>query len=99
MNIQQENTSRGGRFFYNEHGRDLAEMDYTWRNGVMVILHTEVDPSLEGKGVGKALVNAAAADARAGKYTILPICAFAKAVMTKGDAYADVLDGGSASHG
>jgi uncharacterized protein len=91
MNIQHEYNDGRGRFFIQEEGRDLAEMDYNLRNGAMVILHTEVDPSLEGKGVGKALVDAAATYAREQKMHILPYCPFAKKVLERSSEYADLL--------
>jgi predicted GNAT family acetyltransferase len=93
MHIQQENNDIRGRFFINENGKDLAEMDYSWRHGTMVILHTEVDESLAGKGVGKSLVDAAVAYAREHKISILPICSYAKKVMERSPEYADILDG------
>ncbi len=92
MLIQQENDSNGGRFFINEDGKDLAEMVYVWRNDVMVIVHTEVDDSLGGKGVGKKLLSTAVAYAREHKIMIHPVCPFAKKVMEATHEYDDVLD-------
>lgn len=92
MHIQQQNNEQEGRFFINEDGKDLAEIVYSWRHGVMVILHTEVDPSLEGKGVGRSLVTAAVDYAREHKIFILPICSYAKKVLQGNDKYADVLE-------
>jgi hypothetical protein len=97
MLIQQENDDRKGRFFINEDGRELAEMVYTWRHGVMTILHTEVDPSLGGKGVGRSLVNAAVDYARKHGTTIFPICPYAKKVLEHSPEYADVLAGATES--
>lgn len=91
MNIQHESNEHTGRFFIEENGKGLAEMDYKFRNGEMVILHTEVDESLEGKGVGKALVSAGVDYAREHQYKITPLCQFAKKVLERSPDYADVL--------
>ncbi len=67
-------------------------MTYVWAGEQkMIIDHTEVDPSLKGKGVGKQLVNAAVEKARAGNFKIVPLCPFAKAVLEKSEEYADVI--------
>jgi uncharacterized protein len=92
MHIQHEETAKGGRFFISEGGKDLAEMAYVWAgNERFIIEHTEVDPSLEGQGVGKALVAAGVDFARERRVTILPLCPYAKKVMERTDDYADVL--------
>ncbi len=92
MHIQHEEKDGQGRFFIQEGGEDLAEMAYTRRGSSgIIILHTGVDESLEGKGVGKSLVAAAADWARAEQIKIVPVCSFAKKVMEHDPAYADVL--------
>jgi predicted GNAT family acetyltransferase len=91
MIIQQENDDRKGRFFIHDQGKDLAELDYSWRDGQMVILHTEVSEALSGKGVGKNLVNAAVNYAREHHVSIIPICPYARKVLERGAEYADVL--------
>ena len=92
MNIQQEENGRGGRFYISENGNDLAEMSYRWSgNEHFIIDHTEVDPSLEGKGIGKALVARGVEFAREKGVTILPLCPYAKKVIERTPEYADVL--------
>ena len=63
-------------------------------SGRMVIQHTEVNHHLQGTGASRKLVNAAVQHAQNNDLKILPICPFAKAVMTKNrDQYSDVLVG------
>ena len=50
--------------------------------GRLVILHVEVHPSCEGRGVGTQLVEYALADARSRDLTVVPQCSFAAAVMS-----------------
>ncbi len=92
MNIQLEENETKGRFFYSENGKELAEMTFV-RSGPdrIIIDHTEVDPSLKGKGVGKELVAAAVEKARNEKFKIMPLCTFAKSVFDKTEEYKDVL--------
>jgi len=49
--------------------------------GRLVILHVEVDPSCEGRGIGTQLVDYALADADARNLTVMPRCSFAASVM------------------
>lgn len=92
MHIQHEESGKGGRFFIQEEGRDVAEMTYVRVGDERIIIdHTEVDDSLGGQGVGKMLVDAGVAMAREKGLTIMPLCPFAKKVMERTDEYADVL--------
>ena len=92
MNIQHESEGRGGRFFLSEGDRDLAEMTYIWDGDErFIIQHTEVDPSLEGKGVGKALIAAGVEFAKEKHVKILPVCPYAKKVMERSEEYQEVL--------
>lgn len=57
----------------------------------MVIDHTQVFDGFEGQGIARQLVMAAVDFARAYNRTIVPICSYAKAVLTRTDEYQDVL--------
>jgi predicted GNAT family acetyltransferase len=92
MNIQHEDDGKSGRFFISEGDKDLAEMTYSWDGDERFIIeHTEVDPSLEGKGIGKALVAAGVEFAREKGVKILPACPYTKKVMERAAEYQDVL--------
>ena len=53
-------------YLKDETGKRLAEIDFPEvRPGVVVITHTEVDPSLGGKGIAGELTKAAAEPLRA----------------------------------
>lgn len=80
-------------FFVGQDGAILAEMVYSSpAPQKMIIEHTEVDASLEGKGVGKELLATAVAYARKQQMKIIPLCPFARAMFDKTPAYADVLE-------
>lgn len=92
--IQHNNESGGGSFFLEKEGEKKALMTYTLRNeNLMVIDHTEVDDSLQGKGIGEELVASAVKYTRENGIKILPECSYAKHVMEKDKSFRDVLEG------
>lgn len=92
MHIQQEDNKQRGSFFIEENGNRIAELAYTWRNGHVVSLdHTEVDESLEGKGIGSQLVKHAVSFAREKGVKLKLYCSFAKTVFQRHSEYDDVL--------
>ena len=93
MEIQRRDDGRKGKFFIEENGKVVAEMTYVWAGTVKIIIdHTEIDKSLQGKNVGKKLVETAVKFARETGIKILPLCPFAKSVFDKTPDYADVLN-------
>lgn len=92
MEAQHINDAKGGQFYIEENGVQLGKMTYVWAGETKFIIdHTEVNPSQEGKGLGKILVNAAVDFARKNGYKIVPLCPYAKRVLEKGDEYKDIL--------
>ncbi|HRO43670.1 MAG TPA: GNAT family N-acetyltransferase [Flavipsychrobacter sp.] len=89
MEILHENGEKKGRFYTSD---GLAEIVYSWfmEKGI-IIEHTEVDPSLGGKGVGRHLVNAVVNWARTENIKVMPLCVFAKATFDRTPEYQDVL--------
>lgn len=60
----------------------LAELVYSIDDkGNLIIEHTEVDKSLEGKNVGTELVYKAVEYARERNLQVIPKCSFAKSVL------------------
>ena len=93
MHIQQEDNSKKGSFYIEENENRIAELAYTWRSKeVISIDHTEVDESLEGKGVGSALVEHVVQFARETGIKLKLYCAFAKTVFERHTNFNDVLD-------
>jgi predicted GNAT family acetyltransferase len=54
----------------------LGLITFRSRPGRVVMLHTEVDERLEGRGLGSRLVADALADVRARGLTVTPLCPF-----------------------
>jgi uncharacterized protein len=55
-----------------------AELWYRQRGNRFVIVHTDVPPELEGRGLGGALVRAAIDRAVSEDLTVVPLCPFAR---------------------
>ena len=60
-----------------------GRVEYSVRDDVMTIVHTEVDPALEGRGVAGALVQAALDHARSHGLKVTPRCAYAASYMDR----------------
>ncbi len=67
-------------------------MTYTWTApNLLTILHTEVNEGLEGKGVGRQLVQRAVEFARGKESKINPQCRFANAIINRTPEYQNIL--------
>jgi len=70
----------------------LAFLTYSRGQGKLYLLHTEVPPELEGRGLGGRLVRAALESARAAGERVVPFCPFAQAWLLRHPEYQDLLD-------
>jgi predicted GNAT family acetyltransferase len=96
LDVQHAEDARGGAFFVEDGGARVAELTYSrWAPGRAVIEHTTVSDRLGGRGVGKRLVLAAVAWARATGTKLTPDCSYARAVLQKDGSLQDVLDRGA----
>ena len=90
--IQHHENDATGCFFLEQDGQRLAEMTYRRTGATTVIVdHTEVDPSLAGQGVGRALLGALVLWARATGTKLVPQCTFVKAQFDKDPSLRDLL--------
>jgi hypothetical protein len=65
---------------------------YRYRGGRMVLLHTEVQPEFEGRGVGSRLTKLALETARHDDEMVVPLCPFVETYIERHEEYADLLD-------
>lgn len=92
MEIILETDDKKGRFILMNNNEQAGLMTFTMAGEIMIISHTEVDPSFEGKGLGKKLVAAAVDHARKNNLKIKPLCPFANRVLQhQRDEVQDVL--------
>jgi uncharacterized protein len=71
--------------------RLLGEIRYRTEPGLVVLVHTEVAASAEGKGVGTALVAGALDDIRSRGLQVVPVCPFVAAYIRRHPEYADLV--------
>ena len=58
-------------------------LDYRLDDGVMAITHTEVAPSLQGRGIAAALMRAALEHATANRLKVRPVCSYARSYLRR----------------
>jgi predicted GNAT family acetyltransferase len=66
-------------------------IQYRLGAGVAVLVHTDVSPSLEGKGLGTLLVARALDDIRARGLHVVPICPFVRSYIRHHPEYRDLV--------
>lgn len=69
----------------------LGEIRYRTEPGLVVLVHTEVVSSAEGKGVGSELVAAALEDVRSRGLRVVPVCPFVASYVGRHPEYDDLV--------
>ena len=90
---KEDSGGRHGGYVARIDGIDAeGEITFTHRgDGVISADHTGVPDAMAGRGVGKALVQALVADARASGERIVPLCSFVRAEAERHPEWADVF--------
>lgn len=93
MTIQHTDNGKEGSFYVERDGKKEAEMTYSFKDESTIdINHTEVKESLQGEGIGKALIEEAVAFMRSKNLKAVTSCSYAKSVFEKNPAkYQDVI--------
>ncbi|MCP9338911.1 GNAT family N-acetyltransferase [Stutzerimonas xanthomarina] len=73
-------------------GEALGVARYEDEGDRRVFSHTEVNPSLEGQGMGSKLIRESLDDARQSGKRIVPVCEFVAAYVKKHHDWDDVLE-------
>jgi predicted GNAT family acetyltransferase len=82
MNLEIEHLAAIGRFQTIVDGQTCIA-DYRLAGDVMAIVHTEVAPSLQGRGIAGALVRAALDYAGKNGLKVRPLCSYARVYMQR----------------
>lgn len=91
MEIIHQNDTERGAFLAQEDGVTIGRLTYEWADETtFAILHTIVDPRHEGKGIARALVDAAVSYARENDKRIRAICPYVVAQFTRHHEYDDI---------
>ncbi|MBR3406206.1 MAG: N-acetyltransferase [Bacteroidales bacterium] len=92
MEITHKNNLEQGFFLAEEDGVRMGYLSYEWVSDIaFAIMHTVVEPAFQGRGVARALLDAAVAFARENSYKIRPVCPYAEKVMGRDSSFTDVL--------
>ncbi len=77
MKIEQrilDNNS--GSFFIEQDGKQVAELDFEWKDNILDAYHTGVRKELEGQGIAAKLFDELVKYAREKGYKIRPTCSY-----------------------
>ncbi len=69
----------------------LGVIRYVREPGAVVLVHTEVEPKAEGRGVGSQLVADALADIRSRGLKLVPVCPFVRAYIGRHPEWDDLV--------
>jgi predicted GNAT family acetyltransferase len=72
-------------------GEVVGELRYVTEPGVIVLVHTEVAPSVEGHGIGSRLVGDALDDIRSRGLRVVPVCPFVAAFLRRHPEQHDLI--------
>ncbi len=72
-------------------GQRVGRLSYSLQDGTITHRHTEIDPSVGGRGLGTALVRFALDDARARGLTVIPACPFVAAFIVRHPEYEELV--------
>lgn len=89
-----ETIKKGNNQFYiGENAENaLAKITFVPQGENQIIVdHTYVSEVFKGQGVGKLLVKKVVEYARENNKKIIPVCSYAKKVLTEGKEYRDIL--------
>ena len=80
------------RYLLDIDGKTLGFAEYRQDGDHLVFSHTEVDPSLEGQGMGSVLIRQSLDDARRRGKRIVPVCEFVADYVKKHPDWNDIVD-------
>jgi predicted GNAT family acetyltransferase len=90
--VNIEFNDKNGNFNITSEDRKVAIMPFVFAGPDKIIIdHAEVSTIFNGKGLGKKLVEKAVEVAREKKWTIIPLCPFAKKTFDRNPQFKDVL--------
>lgn len=74
-----------------DDGRRLGLVEYVRSDGTITLTHTEVDPAVEGQGIGSQLAQAVLDRARTEGLAVRPECPFIRRWIDRHPDYSDLV--------
>ncbi|HEU4673007.1 MAG TPA: GNAT family N-acetyltransferase [Candidatus Limnocylindrales bacterium] len=87
------------RFEADLDGATAGFLEYRRRPGRITLVHTQVDPAFEGRGVGSAIARFALEDARTNGLRVRVACPFVAAWLRRHREYDDLVEPSAGSAG
>ncbi len=69
----------------------VCRCDYRMHGNTMMLVHTEVPPQLEGRGLASLLVRAAFEHAKARGMDVMPVCSYVRTWVQRHPEYSELL--------
>jgi predicted GNAT family acetyltransferase len=82
---------RGARYVARLGDRIAGEIDFSLRDGTMIIVHTGTRPEFRGRGFAAKLTRHALDDVRTRGLRVVPECPFTAQFIADNPEYADLL--------
>ncbi len=92
MSTDVSNNPAAGRYEIRVDGRLGGFAAYDVSADTLIFTHAEVEPALEGQGVGSELARGALDDARRQGRSVVPRCPFIAAYVRRHQEYADLVE-------
>jgi predicted GNAT family acetyltransferase len=81
--IEISDAPERNRYELSVDGETVGFTEYHKRPGLISFVHTEIDESVQGRGLGDTLIRFALEDARKRDLAVLPFCPFVKAFIER----------------
>ena len=83
MDLQITDAAEASRYEARLEGELAGVIDYVAKRGRIALVHTEVVPAFEGRGIASRLARHALDDARRRGLIVIPICPYVKAYLER----------------
>jgi predicted GNAT family acetyltransferase len=80
-----------GRYELRDGDELIGFTEYHFHRDEMALLHTEIRPEFEGRGMGSRLIQGLLDDARSRGLKVLPYCPFVRRWVAKHSEYKDLV--------
>lgn len=91
MDAQITDRQERHRYELTVDGQKAGQINYRMVYGDIELIHTEVDPAYEGKGLAGQLAKFALDDARTRGLKVIPSCEYVRKYLERHPEYADLV--------